>query len=281
LPLGAGAREAILARIEVSTAYPASDQDAAVLEESGTSLGRYPTHSVAGGNQSVAQALAARLGGSVKLATPVQRISWQPGKEITVTAGGTETVADRAVVAVPASVCRKVVFDPPLPPAKAGALSAVRYGHAAKLFLPLDAEADPSATLCVPQRYWTFTQREPEGGRLPVAASFAGTEGALERLAIAEGPATWAASVQDLRPDLALRPAEAVLSTWSTDPWILAAYSARSRTSPLDDAALAAAVGPLHFAGEHTAGEWHAQMEGALRSGERVAAEILATATEP
>jgi monoamine oxidase len=55
------------------------------------------------------------------------------------------------------------------------------------------------------------------------------------------------------------------------------AYSARSCSSEMDDAALAAPVGPLHFAGEHTAGEWHALMEGALRSGYRAAAEL----TEP
>jgi monoamine oxidase len=34
----------------------------------------------------------------------------------------------------------------------------------------------------------------------------------------------------------------------------------------------------LFFAGEHTAGVWHGLMEGALRSGERAAAEVLAGA---
>ena len=43
----------------------------------------------------------------------------------------------------------------------------------------------------------------------------------------------------------------------------------------MDDEALAAPVGPIHFAGEHTAGEWHALMEGALRSGRRAAAAIV------
>jgi monoamine oxidase len=42
----------------------------------------------------------------------------------------------------------------------------------------------------------------------------------------------------------------------------------------MDGAALAAPCGLVHFAGEHTAGEWHALMEGALRSGYRAAAEI-------
>jgi len=35
-----------------------------------------------------------------------------------------------------------------------------------------------------------------------------------------------------------------------------------------------AVVGRLAFAGEHTAGHWHGLMEGALRSGERAAADV-------
>ena len=34
-------------------------------------------------------------------------------------------------------------------------------------------------------------------------------------------------------------------------------------------------IGPLFFAGEHTAGEWHGLMEGALRSGRRAAEQVL------
>ena len=78
-----------------------------------------------------------------------------------------------------------------------------------------------------------------------------------------------------MRPDLQIRPDEAVLSTWADDPWMRAAYSARLRTSPMDDAALAAPVGPLHFAGEHTAGPRHALMDGALESGLRATAEVV------
>ena len=150
----------------------------------------------------------------------------------------------------------------------------MRYGSAAKLFLPLERPTAPSATLCVRDRFWTFTQLAPDGSPLPVAASFAGSPLALERLAVDEGPDTWIASVVDIRPDLPIRPADAVMSTWASDPWVRGAYSARSCSSEMDDAALAAPVGPLHFAGEHTAGEWHALMEGALRSGYRAAAEL-------
>jgi monoamine oxidase len=61
-----------------------------------------------------------------------------------------------------------------------------------------------------------------------------------------------------------------VLATWPGG-----AYSARSLSSPLDDESLAAPVGPIAFAGEHTAGNWHGLMEGALRSGLRAAAQCL------
>jgi len=43
-----------------------------------------------------------------------------------------------------------------------------------------------------------------------------------------------------------------------------------------DDDLIAAPLGRVHFAGEHTAGAWAGLMEGALRSGERAASEVLA-----
>jgi monoamine oxidase len=272
LALPAGVREAIVARIEVSTAYPAADQAATVLAEDAAGFGGFPSHGVAGGNQRLADALARRLGDRVRLATPVGRIAWS---ERGVRVG--ELDADACVVAVPASVIDRIAFEPPLPAWKAEALGAVRYGQAAKLFLPLAEPAEPSATLSVPGRFWVYTQLAPDGSPLPVVAAFAGSAAAIERLA-----AGWPGRVRELRPDLAVAPdAEPVLSTWHDDPWVRAAYSARSLASPLDDGALAAPVGPLAFAGEHTAGEWHGLMEGALRSGVRAAADVRHLLADP
>ena len=137
----------------------------------------------------------------------------------------------------------------------------MRYGQAAKLFLPLEHAVEPSATLAVADRFWTWTQHG-----LAVAASFAGTADALARLDVEAGPERWAARVRELRPDLPFAEAEPLLATWPEG-----AYSARALSSPLDDAALAEPLGRLQFAGEHTAGAWHALMEGALRSGLRAA----------
>jgi len=48
-----------------------------------------------------------------------------------------------------------------------------------------------------------------------------------------------------------------------------------------DDDVLAAPVGRVHFAGEHTAGSWAGLMEGALRSGARAAGEVLTRTPQP
>ncbi|HSK16225.1 MAG TPA: NAD(P)/FAD-dependent oxidoreductase [Gaiellaceae bacterium] len=272
LGVSAAAAEALAARIEVSSAYPADDQDASVLGETGAGFGRFDTFGVEGGNGRLAEGLATPLGPALRLATPMEEIAWEERAVRVRTAAG-ELEADRAVVATPASVPLR--FDPPLPEASARARAGVRYGRAAKLHVRLRASAEPSAVLAVPDRYWCYTQLGPDGEPAPFAAAFAGSPGALERLRVEEGAETWLAALVGLRPELELDAGAALLSTWHDDPWARGAYSARSRSSPLEPAALARRVGPLAFAGEHTAGDWHGLMEGALRSGLRAAEDLL------
>jgi monoamine oxidase len=272
LDVDAAAREAIRARCEVSTGNTADVVEAAALAHVAAQSDE-PCPSVAGGNQRVALALAAELGAAVRLRAPVERIAW--GEEgVRVRAAGSEVAADACVVAVPASVAGWIAFDPPLPAAAASALAGVVYGHAAKLFVPLQRPAAPSAVLSVPERYWTWTATGAGGEMQPVVNVFAGSAPALEVLAVAEGPAVWLESIARLRPDLALDPADALLSTWDDDPWVSAAYSTRTPAGSTGDA-LAEPVGPLVFCGEHTAGEHAALMEGALRSGLRAADQVV------
>ena len=268
-------REALAARIAVSTAYELDDQPASTLGDGVAGFGTFASHGVAGGNDLLARELARRLGARVRLGAPVERVTWGESG-VAVRARGTELAAAACVVATPAPHTLEIVFDPPLPDWKRNALAAVRYGQAAKLFLLLAGSAPPSATLSVPDRYWTWTQHAPDGSPLPAACSFAGTAAALQRLDVAHGPGTWAAAVRRLRPDLPLSTEAPVLATWHDDPWAGGAYSARSLASPLDDDALARPAGRLLFAGEHTAGALHGLMEGALRSGVRAAADALA-----
>jgi monoamine oxidase len=179
------------------------------------------------------------------------------------------------VIAVPASVLAAIAFEPALPPEK----TAVPYGHAAKLFVALRTPARPSQVLSVPDLFWCYTQLGADGSPVPFVAAFAGSPVALEMLDVAAGPGRWLDALARLRPDLELDVDRVLLSRWADDPWARAAYSARLATQPMDAEALARPVGPLVFAGEHTAGEWHGLMEGALRSGVRAAQQLLQPAS--
>lgn len=273
-----GAREALAARVEISSA------NSAELVAAGDLAGiahvdDEPAPSVAGGNQGLAFGLAATLGDSVRLRSPVERVDWDPGGGVRVQIAGAELEADVCVVAVPASVLHRIVFEPALPEPLAATLAGVRYGEAAKLFVPLTAPAPAGAVMCVPERWWCWTAGGEGGEVQPLVSAFAGSPAALRGLRVEEGPETWLAALERLRPDLRLAPAQALLSTWSDDPWALAAYS----TSPAPELALISKrpVGPLAFAGEHLGGEFAALMEGALRSGRSAAEGLLAGAAGP
>ena len=271
--LDSGAAEVIEARLEVSCAYPATDLDASVLTEGAGAFGDFDTFTVAGGNDRIAREFALGLGDAVHLSAPVSAVAWRDGG-VSVLGNRVEAVADAAVIAVPASVLGRIAFDPPLAPEK----SAVRYGQAAKLFVALRTPAPPSQVLSVPYRFWCYTQLGRDGEPLPFVAAFAGSPGALEALGVAEGPDHWLETLARVRPDLDLDVDTLLLSTWAEDPWVRGAYSASSAAVPLDREALAGPVGPLVFAGEHTAGSWHGLMEGALRSGVRAAQQVLQSA---
>ncbi len=273
----AAVAEALCARLEVSCTHPADDLEASILQEGAGAFGTFDTFTLDGGNDSLATALAAALGDRVHLRAPVTRVA-RSDDGVRVGGDGFELAADAAIVTAPATVTEAIAFDPPLPADKLAALREATFGHAAKLFVGLARPAPPSAVLSVTERYWCYTQLDAGGEPAPFVGAFAGTSAALERLAVADGPERWTASLRTLRPDLQLDPNTVLLSEWDPDPWARGAYTARSLRSPMDDLALAAPVGRLAFAGEHTAGAWHGLMEGALRSGVRAARELLGEA---
>jgi monoamine oxidase len=266
------AREVLIARLETSAASPADTVPAAAL--AGVAhIGDEDAPSVAGGNQRLAEGLARGLGSSIRLETPVQSIAWSEDA-VTVGAADGELAGDACVIAVPATTVKEIRFEPELPEPVARALSEIRYGHAAKLFVPLLSAAPPGAVMSVPGRYWTWTSTGAEDLVQPVVNSFAGSAPALERLEVSEGPAAWVESVHELRPDLEIAGDRAVLSTWSDDRWAGAAYSILPSEEITE--LLSEPLGPLAFAGEHLGGQFAGLMEGALRSGRR-ASHILSS----
>jgi monoamine oxidase len=65
---------------------------------------------------------------------------------------------------------------------------------------------------------------------------------------------------------------------WDREPYTRGAYGSYSPPGVLTSLGAAAdgPVGRLHFAGDGTSGEWPGYMDGAIRSGERAAREVLA-----
>jgi monoamine oxidase len=198
-----------------------------------------------------------------------------------VTRAGTD-LFDRVVITVPLPLLRALEIVPPLPLERRRALGRLTMGQAAKVHVGLRSPARTSAVLCVPDRFWCWTATGPGGAVLPVLNGFAGSPGAVAALGTDSGAQTWATRLADIRPDLDLDLGSAVVTTWHDDPWAQGAYLADGLDALPGDAELVAApLGVLHFAGEHTAGEWAGLMEGALRSGARAAAEVLAHQPQP
>ncbi len=264
----------IRARLEVSMGHPADDLRSDVLGEGAATFGDFESYTVAGGNAELAQALAGELGERVHLSSPVRRLRWNE-EGVTVSIDGGELAARAAVIAIPTAPLADIDFEPALRGPTAEALDSVRYGQNAKLFVRLRAPSPPSAIMSVRRRFWSYTQLDPRGEPAPFVTAYAGTTDAVQALADPKSLGGWIDELAALRPDLELDPEVALLSTWHDDPWVRGSYSARSVSSPLRDAELSTPLGPLFFAGEHTAGDWHGLMEGALRSGERAARQLL------
>jgi len=268
--------QAVLARVEISCAHHAERLAGTVLDHV-ASLAPLPSHRIGGGNQSIARRLGERLGGRIRLRCPVRAVTLD-GNGVRVVTDDGPLYADRVVLTVPLPLLRDLPIDG-LPGARRTAWREVLIGEAAKLHVGLAGTVPASAVMSVPGRFWSWTATDASGTVAPVLNAFAGSPRALASLDVASGPERWRAALLASRPDLAGRAdmGSTVLTTWSDDPWARGAYVATALGSaPGDDAALWRPAGPVHLAGEHTAGEWSGLMEGALRSGRRAALEVLA-----
>ncbi len=265
-----------VSRAELTNGVTAGSLAAAAVTDITAGAGRRPSWRVAGGNQLLARGLAEQLGASVRLRSAVRAVEHDEHGVRVRTSDG-EVAADAVIVAVPMAILRELPFSPPLPGRYYAAWQRSGLAHNAKLHMPLTRPAGASAVHSVPDRFWTWTATDGSGQVQPVLHAFGGTAESLAALAVTDGPARWAARAAALRPELSTDPDRAVLTTWNDDPWAGESYTAHTTTvASGDDELIAAAAGRIHFAGEHTAGAWAGLMEGALRSGARAAAEVLA-----
>jgi monoamine oxidase len=268
------ARDILEMRLQSALAFPAAEIDSRFAVKLPELVSTAETRRMRGGNQGLAEALAAGLDDEVRLGCRAHEVRREAGEIRVVTDGG-ELTAAACVVAVPVALLGDLRFDPPLDPAIDDGIAAIRTGSAAKLAVPLREPATPRAVMSAADRFWIWTTPSDEAGVRSVGA-WAGAAPVLERLGVGAGAERWLDRVEDLCPDLALDRAGARLTIWEQDPWARGAYSVLPprRTRPAELAAAPAAPN-LVFAGEHTAEPgWTGTMEGALRSGKRAASEL-------
>lgn len=230
---------------------------------------------VVGGNQRIAEALAARLGDRVRLRTPIDGVAIDGG-HVVLTTDRESLVVDRAVVAVPLALLDDLAWEPGFPAPWQTGLEGLATGTTVKLSVPTTNRARPDGVQHPRFAWWAWNPLDPAGDAGVRAVScFGGGAGAREWLAVADGPETWLTALAALRPDLDLVGEQALLTDWETDPWSRGGYSyVLAGRSPDAARLLQRAAGPLALAGEFTAGPHSGTMEGALRSGIRAAAAI-------
>lgn len=270
------ARSILAMRLQSALAFPAAEIDARFALKLPELVATEETRRMRGGNQGLAEAMAAGLGReNVRLGDPVREIRHSAGGVRAFT-DSAELEADACVIATPVALDGGIRFDPPLPGATRTGAAAIRTGRAAKLAVPLRRPAEPRAVMSAEHRFWIWATPADEAGANSVGG-WAGAGPVLEGLAVAAGPERWLDLVTELAPDLSLDREGARLTVWEQDPWARGAYSVLPPT--MTGPAEAAGRGPspnVVFAGEHLAEPgWTGTMEGALRSGRRAAAEVV------
>jgi len=269
--------EVLATRLQSAFAHPIGDLDARALINVSHLVGTAETRRIEGGNQRLAEALAARLPEPVRTGAAVAELRREDGR-VRALGAGIDVSAAAAVVAIPLPLLAGLRFDPPLSSSRLAAIAAIPMSRAAKLAVPLHTPAAPRALISANDRIWAWTTGA-DGSGGTVASSWAGSEPVLERLDVATGPARWLDALAALWPEIApdLDRGAALITDWRIDPWARGAYSVLPGVADERADTVRASPAPnLVFAGEHTAElEWTGTIEGALRSGRRAAAELL------
>jgi len=242
---------------------------------------------IVGGNQRVAEELAARHAARVRTGHAVAAIRQRAGGGWTVSfEGGREVACAVVVSALPFTVLRRVTLDAELPAIKRRVIAELGYGNNGKLILPLsgrpwEAHGEDGALYLegAAQQTWAPDPWVREGPG--VLSNFVG--GASGDLLGQGEPRVWAgrlaAALEAVWPGAGgqARVAEALRAHWPSEPAALGSYAGYlvGQWTGIGGAE-AEAVGSLIFAGEHTATDFQGYMGGAVESGERAAREVLA-----
>ncbi|MBW3657447.1 MAG: FAD-dependent oxidoreductase, partial [Actinobacteria bacterium] len=242
-----------------------------------------------GGSQEVALRVARGLGDRVLLSAPVRAVE-RSAAGVRVVGDGFAIRARRAVVAMAPALAGRLAYDPPLPARRDQLTQRMPMGSVIKVMCVYDEpfwRADGlagQATSDVGPVKITFDNTPPSGTPGVLLGFFEGdaARGWGRRTRAERQQATtecfvryFGARAGDVRAYLE--------KDWQAEPWARGGYVGVTPPGVLLSygRALREPVGPIHWAGTETASTWNGYMDGAVRSGERAAAEILAVIDDP
>ncbi|HEU5491776.1 MAG TPA: FAD-dependent oxidoreductase, partial [Gaiellaceae bacterium] len=239
---------------------------------------------VVGGSQLIPIRMAGELGERVVLGAPARTIRWRDGV-VEVDAGHVRVEASAAVVAVAPNLAATIRFEPALPAWRMRLQQASSQGSVTKYLAVYDhpfwredgLSGEGFAPYGLVRELYDNT---PPSASVGVLCTFlpgeqadlvARMSPAARRTAILEGMAAF------VGPE-GLRATDLIETDWSAEEWTRGAYASTFGTGGLTRFGpdLRRAVGPIHWACSDIAGFGNMHMEGAARSGEAAAAEILA-----
>ncbi|MEU5544459.1 FAD-dependent oxidoreductase [Streptomyces sioyaensis] len=244
---------------------------------------RTESHLVDGGAPELARRMAEQLGDRVHLSSPVQRIT-HDGTGVRIASTSLAVRAQRVIVATPPVLAGRISFDPPLSTACSHLLQRVVPGAIIRVHTvyprPFWRAQGLSGQTLAPRSPVPLTiDQTPQSGEPGVLSSYAFSTGALrmERLDPTERKEIWLAALAERFGAQARRPSQYLETDWSSQPWSLGGMIGHFPTGTLTNygSALREPVGRIHWASTESATLMHGLMEGAVRSGERAAQEVL------
>jgi monoamine oxidase len=261
-----------------------NEQNQGTFERNFNTAGGAQESRFVGGAQTIPLKVASQLGKRLVLSAPVRRIE-QSSSGVTVVADAMSVTGKRVIVAIPPTLAGRVDYKPALPPLRDQLTQHMPQGTLMKFEAVYDTpfwRAKGLSGQAVSENgpiKVTF-DTSPSNGSPGVMMGFIGGHEARawEDRSADERRAAALQSLANYFGNEALNPREIVEFNWSTEVWNRGCPVAVLAPGTLIDfgTALRTPVGRIHWAGTETSTFWNGYMDGAVRSGERAAKEVLA-----
>jgi len=240
-----------------------------------------------GGPQQISKKLAAGLGKRVVLDAPVRRIV-QEGGRVRVETDGLVATGQRVIVAIPPNLAGRIEYQPPLPAQRDQLTQRYPMGSVIKVLVVYprafwrDQGFSGQVVSDTPPVQVTFDSSPPDGEPGVLLGFIEASDArALDRSTSDERREAVIRNYTDYFGAEAAKPTRYVEQLWDAMPFSRGCPVCFTAPGVLLDYgdAIRRPVGRIHWAGTETSTFWNGYMDGAVRSGERVSAEVAAVLT--